>query len=51
MQLALSAEQVSRCVDEIGIGFMFAPNHHTAMRHVAPIRKGGARTIFNILGC
>ena len=51
MRLALSAEQVGRCVDEIGIGFMFAPNHHTAMRHVAPIRKElGARTIFNILG-
>ncbi|MCD5360438.1 MULTISPECIES: anthranilate phosphoribosyltransferase [Chromobacterium] len=51
VQLALSAEQVGRCVDEIGIGFMFAPNHHTAMRHVAPIRKElGARTIFNILG-
>ena len=51
VRLALSAEQVGRCVDEIGIGFMFAPNHHTAMRHVAPIRKElGARTIFNILG-
>ncbi|AXT46796.1 MULTISPECIES: anthranilate phosphoribosyltransferase [Chromobacterium] len=51
VKLSLSAEQVGRCVDEIGIGFMFAPNHHTAMRHVAPIRKElGARTIFNILG-
>ncbi|UJB30629.1 anthranilate phosphoribosyltransferase [Chromobacterium sp. Beijing] len=51
VKLSLNAEQVGRCVDEIGIGFMFAPNHHTAMRHVAPIRKElGARTIFNILG-
>ncbi|KMN81484.1 anthranilate phosphoribosyltransferase [Chromobacterium alkanivorans] len=51
VKLNLNAEQVGRCVDEIGIGFMFAPNHHTAMRHVAPIRKElGARTIFNILG-
>lgn len=51
VKLSLNAEQVGRCVDEIGIGFMFAPNHHTAMRHVAPIRKElGASTIFNILG-
>lgn len=51
VKLSLNAEQVGHCVDEIGIGFMFAPNHHTAMRHVAPIRKElGARTIFNILG-
>ncbi|MBV8646429.1 anthranilate phosphoribosyltransferase [Paludibacterium sp.] len=42
---------VGECIDRIGIGFMFAPNHHSAMRHVAPIRRElGVRTIFNILG-
>ncbi|OWY40522.1 anthranilate phosphoribosyltransferase [Xenophilus sp. AP218F] len=51
VNLKLDARQVGRCIDEIGLGFMFAPNHHTAMKHVAPIRKElGARTIFNILG-
>lgn len=51
VNLSLSAEQVGRCIDEIGVGFMFAPNHHSAMKHVAPIRRELAvRTIFNILG-
>ncbi|EEG08565.1 anthranilate phosphoribosyltransferase [Pseudogulbenkiania ferrooxidans] len=51
VNLALSAEQVGRCIDEIGVGFMFAPNHHSAMKYVAPVRKElGVRTIFNILG-
>ena len=51
VNLQLSAEMVGRCIDEIGIGFMFAPNHHTAMKYVAPIRRElGVRTIFNILG-
>jgi anthranilate phosphoribosyltransferase len=51
MNLNLSAEQVGRAIDEIGLGFMFAPNHHSAMKYVAPIRKElGVRTIFNILG-
>ncbi|WP_293765966.1 anthranilate phosphoribosyltransferase [uncultured Aquitalea sp.] len=51
VNLNLTPEQVGRCIDEIGVGFMFAPNHHSAMKHVAPIRKElGARTIFNILG-
>ncbi|UTH73364.1 anthranilate phosphoribosyltransferase [Chromobacterium sp. IIBBL 290-4] len=51
VNLALTSEQVGQCIDEIGLGFMFAPNHHSAMKHVAPIRKElGARTIFNILG-
>jgi len=49
--LALSPDQVGRCIDEVGLGFMFAPNHHGAMKNVAPIRRDlGVRTIFNILG-
>src|SRR5262252_2934511 len=47
----LTSEKVARCLDETGIGFMFAPNHHAAMKHAAPVRKElGVRTIFNILG-
>ena len=47
----LQPEQVSACIEACGIGFMFAPNHHPAMRAVAPVRKEmGVRTIFNILG-
>jgi anthranilate phosphoribosyltransferase len=47
----LSPEQVAQCVDEIGIGFMFAPNHHSAMKHAAPVRREmGIRTLFNLLG-
>jgi len=47
----LSPEQVAACIEECGIGFMFAPNHHSAMKHVAPVRREmGVRTIFNILG-
>lgn len=49
--IGLKPEQVAACLDETGIGFMFAPNHHTAMKHAAPVRKElGVRTIFNILG-
>lgn len=44
-------EQVARCVDKIGLGFMFAPNHHSAMKHAAPVRRElGVRTLFNLLG-
>jgi anthranilate phosphoribosyltransferase len=51
VNLNLSAEQIGRAIDEIGLGFMFAPNHHSAMKYVAPIRRElGVRTIFNILG-
>ena len=47
----LSPEKVAACIDECGIGFMFAPNHHSAMKHVAPVRREmGVRTLFNILG-
>jgi anthranilate phosphoribosyltransferase len=47
----LSPDRVARCLDEVGIGFMFAPNHHPAMKVVAPVRKEmGVRTLFNILG-
>ncbi|MGC4079103.1 MAG: anthranilate phosphoribosyltransferase [Rubrivivax sp.] len=49
--LNLTPEQVAACLEETGIGFMFAPNHHAAMKHAAPVRKElGVRTIFNILG-
>jgi len=47
----LSPAEVGRCIDEVGVGFMFAPNHHSAMKHAAPVRRElGIRTIFNILG-
>lgn len=47
----LSADQVANCVNEIGIGFMFAPNHHSAMKYAAPVRRElGVRTLFNLLG-
>ena len=47
----LTPEQIARSIEEVGIGFMFAPNHHPAMKNVAPVRKElGVRTMFNILG-
>ncbi len=47
----LKPEQVGECIDAVGVGFMFAPNHHSAMKHAAPVRRElGVRTIFNILG-
>ena len=49
--LTLTPQAIARCIDETGIGFMFAPNHHPAMKSVAPVRRElGVRTIFNILG-
>jgi anthranilate phosphoribosyltransferase len=51
VNINLSPERIAKCIEEVGVGFMFAPNHHSAMKHVAPIRKElGVRTIFNILG-
>ncbi len=50
-QIDLQPEQVAACVEACGIGFMFAPNHHPAMKAVGPVRREmGVRTIFNILG-
>ena len=49
--IELEPEQVGRCIEEVGFGFMFAPRHHAAMAHVVPARKAlGVRTIFNFLG-
>ncbi len=51
VEISLDPEQVGLCIDEIGIGFMFAPNLHPAMKEVVPVRKElGFRTIFNLLG-
>jgi len=50
-QISLAPDRVATCLAETGIGFMFAPNHHAAMKHAAPVRRElGVRTIFNILG-
>ncbi|QFT85913.1 Anthranilate phosphoribosyltransferase [Halomonas sp. THAF12] len=49
--LDLDADQVARCIEDVGVGFMFAPNHHPAMRHAITARREmGVRTLFNILG-
>lgn len=51
VNLSLTPEQVAQCIEATGIGFMFAPHHHGAMKNVAPVRREmGVRTIFNILG-
>jgi len=51
VNLNLTPEQVGKCIDQIGIGFMFAPNFHGAMKYAAPVRRElGVRTIFNVLG-
>ena len=51
VRLDLSPQQVAECVERIGVGFMFAPIHHAAMRHaIGPRRELGLRTLFNILG-
>ena len=51
IRLDLNPAQVERCVREVGVGFMFAPGHHSAMKHaIGPRREMGVRTIFNVLG-
>lgn len=51
VNLELNAEQVASCIESVGIGFMFAPMHHSAMKHaIGPRRELGIRTLFNVLG-
>jgi anthranilate phosphoribosyltransferase len=51
VNLDLDADQVARCVEKIGVGFMFAPKHHSAMKHaIGPRKEMGVRTLFNLLG-
>ena len=51
VRIDLDAPQVARCIDEIGIGFMFAPRHHQTLRHAGPVRRAlGFRTVLNLLG-
>jgi anthranilate phosphoribosyltransferase len=51
VRIDLSADAVARCIREVGFGFMMAPLHHAAMKHVAPVRRElGIRTLFNLLG-
>lgn len=50
-RLDLAPERIATCIEQVGLGFMFAPNHHGAMKHAAPVRRElGVRTLFNILG-
>lgn len=51
VKINVTPEKITECIDKAGMGFMMAPNHHAAMKHVAPIRMElGTRTIFNLLG-
>lgn len=51
INLSITPEEVQRCIDEIGVGFMFAPAHHSAMKHaIGPRKQMAIRTIFNMLG-
>lgn len=51
VNIALSPDQVAQCVEQLGLGFMFAPTHHSAMKHaIGPRKEMGVRTIFNVLG-
>ena len=51
VNLNITADQVKECVDDIGVGFMFAPNHHSAMKYaIGPRKEMGVRTLFNLLG-
>ena len=50
-RIDLDPDAVARCIEETGLGFMFAPSHHPAFRHIVPVRRAlGVRTIFNLLG-
>lgn len=51
VNINLKPDAIARCIEEVGVGFMFAPNHHPAMKNVAPVRRElGVKTIFNVLG-
>ena len=51
VNLALTPEQVAECIETVGVGFMFAPRHHSAMKHaIGPRKEMGVRTVFNVLG-
>jgi anthranilate phosphoribosyltransferase len=51
INIQLSPQDIARSIEQVGVGFMFAPNHHPAMKNVAPVRKElGIKTIFNLLG-
>jgi anthranilate phosphoribosyltransferase len=51
VNINLSPQAIAQCIEQVGVGFMFAPNHHPAMKNVAPVRRElGIKTIFNILG-
>jgi anthranilate phosphoribosyltransferase len=51
VRIDLTAERAQQCIEEVGVGFLFAPSHHAAMRHAAPVRRElGIRTLFNLLG-
>ncbi|MDF2181447.1 anthranilate phosphoribosyltransferase [Neptuniibacter sp. CAU 1671] len=51
IKLDLTPEQIGRCIDEVGVGFMFAPQHHSAMKHaIGPRKEMALRTLFNVLG-
>ena len=51
VRLDISAAQVARCIEQVGVGFMFAQNHHGAMKHaIGPRKELGTRTLFNVLG-
>src|ERR1035437_7047926 len=51
VNINLKPEAIAKCIEQVGVGFMFAPNHHPAMKNVAPVRREmGVKTIFNLLG-
>jgi anthranilate phosphoribosyltransferase len=51
VNINLKPEAIAQCIEQVGVGFMFAPNHHPAMKNVAPVRREmGVKTVFNLLG-